>query len=124
MPDTIDMFEQVYKASAGFDGVYTGKVLETLERNRKRFLVEGVVTPALPLELNGERRRGYRPGDVVVLPGHAVKPTDRSGTDYATALRSGVRECASKSQALAQAYLDALKQYFPKGEKSSVGGAA
>lgn len=115
MPIAPDIFEQTSKAVVGFDGVYTGRVLETLDRNRKRFLVEGVLKPALPLELNGERRRGYRPGEVIILPGHAVKPTDQKGSDYAGALRRAIAECKTKSQAMAKAYMEALVGLMPDG---------
>ncbi len=110
MGANLELFEQHYKATVGFDGVYIGRVIGAEGKRRKKFLVESVVAPALPLELNGARRRGYRSGEVIELPDHAIKPTDVKGTDYVTAVRNQVSECQKKSDALAKAYLQVLNE--------------
>ena len=108
MKNNLELFNQKYKASTPFDGVYVGRVIGTEGKSRKRFLIDGVITPALPLELNGTRRSGYRVGQVIEVPGHSVKPTESNGTDYLSALRDQISECKNKSEALANAYLHVL----------------
>ena len=110
MAHNLELFDQKYKATTPFDGVYVGRVVGHEGSSRKRVLIEGVLTPALPLELGGVRRRGYRLGEVIELPGHAVKPTEAVGTDYLSAVRNQVVECSKKSDALAKAYLQVLSE--------------
>jgi len=110
MAHNLVLFDQKYKAMTPFDGVYVGRVIGTEGKSRKRVLIEGVISPALPLEMNGSRRRGYRIGEVIELPGHAVKPTEANGTDYLSAIRNQVAECSKKSETLAKAYLKVLTE--------------
>lgn len=63
MKNNIDLFDQEYKATTPFDGVYTGLIVGVESSGKKRFRVTGVIKPALPLLLNGNRRKGFRPGD-------------------------------------------------------------
>ncbi|MDD2744794.1 MAG: hypothetical protein PHV02_21235 [Rhodocyclaceae bacterium] len=108
MGNNLELFNQKYKASTPFDGVYVGRLIGNEGKTRKRFLIDGVIAPALPLELSGSRRSGYRVGQVIEVPGHAVKPTEANGTDYLSAVRNQISECKNKSDVLANAYLQVL----------------
>ena len=110
MKNNIDLFDHEYKATTPFDGVYTGLIVGVESSGKKRFRVTGVIKPALPLLLNGNRRKGFRPGDEIVIPGHAVQPTDSAGTDYLTAIRIAIKDSLIKSEALAKSYLALLKE--------------
>ncbi len=110
MSRNLELFSQKFKASTPFNGVYVGRVIGEETKSRKRFLIDGVISPALPLEMNGMRRRGYRVGEIIEVPGHAVKPTDAMGTDYESSVRNQLVECAIKSKALADAYLKVLNE--------------